>query len=111
MGVCLLLIGILASCRFWCAASACEAHAAHSGPSDSAPHAVNDDDCLCNGGLRPETVPAVVPLPLSDPFLVPIPILGAPPDRPVLQVRLSLSSEAVLHRADPLANLLPIERL
>ena len=52
----LLLIAVLASCRFWCASSACESHTTHAGAEDLTPHAINDDDCLCNGGLRPEPV-------------------------------------------------------
>jgi hypothetical protein len=51
-----LLLAILASCRILCATSACsharEEMTAPAGQGDQAPHPVNDDHCLCNGGLQ-----------------------------------------------------------
>ncbi len=46
-----LLIGILASCRLLCSTAEC-AHASIWTHHEEAPHPVNDDNCLCNGGLQ-----------------------------------------------------------
>lgn len=51
-----LLLSILASCRILCATAECgHAHEWQSGtdlPREESPHPVNDDQCLCNGGLQ-----------------------------------------------------------
>ena len=100
--LCLLLIGVLACCRFWCAASACDAHTTHDSPSQSSPHAVNDDDCLCNGGLKPEPASSLQKTSLSSDWLLcPVDISG-PEISPLLPVSLaSLNSSPAIRPPTP----------
>jgi hypothetical protein len=75
-----MLLSILASCRILCATSACSHPAemgAPAGDGDQAPHPVNDDHCLCNGGLQADHSCQI--LSALDPELFSMPMIQ-PPD-------------------------------
>jgi len=70
-----LLVTILASCRCVCARQASDdAHREATHGGQEAPHPVNDDHCLCNGGLHPDLASvdfAYIQNQWSDLFVIP----------------------------------------
>lgn len=105
-----LLLSILASCRVLCATSSCVCdqgmiHTRHEDPANQAPHPVNDDHCLCNGGLQvSDAAPLVKSL---DPCLAVLPIdlpycpLGFLPMPAECPSRLSSVVEDLARLGDP----------
>lgn len=71
------LMGILLSCRILCASAECaHAHARDLGDSRSHesenPHQVNDDQCICNGGIQSDVSGSVLAGLDLDNLLVPV---------------------------------------
>jgi hypothetical protein len=73
-------MGILLSCRILCASAECaHAHVWDAGDSRSheSPHQVNDDQCICNGGIQSDVSGSV--LAGLDPHNLLVPIDIPPP--------------------------------
>ncbi len=65
----LLLLSVLGSCRIVCATAEC--HTAHSSAlpgdaTDTVPHPVNDDNCICNGAIGSDEAGPLLNLMLAD---------------------------------------------
>ncbi len=83
-----LLLSILGSCRILCATAECCHAQEWLGASEEShqqtPHPVNDDHCICNGGLQADDVgpilasldPALSFLGIDLPLLAPLAILS-----------------------------------
>ena len=105
-----LLLSILASCRILCATSACACdhgtmHSYQESQGDQVPHPVNDDHCLCNGGLQVSDATGIVAD--LDPCLAILPIdlpycpLGFVPLPAECPARLSAVFENLARGGDP----------
>lgn len=58
-----MLLSILVTCRVLCARAECTVAHEQFGltePSQEAPHPINDDNCICNGGLQNDDVEPIL---------------------------------------------------